>query len=97
MIKLFKVLMKALGLIKTKEEADRRLGKMWYRSETLWTNFFLVIALILHSYVPSLPQITAEDQVILLGAVNFFMRMVTNEGIRWSNKPKDGGGEKTDI
>lgn len=55
--------------------------KKWYKSKTLWTNIIAVGAIIIESEYGY--PITAETQLIVLGLVNFVLRLVTKEEIQF--------------
>ena len=53
--------------------------KKWYKSKTLWTNAIAIGAIIIESEYGY--PISAETQLLVLGLVNFILRIVTKEEI----------------
>ena len=56
--------------------------KKWYKSKTLWTNAIAIGAIIIESEYGY--PISAETQLLVLGLVNFILRIVTKEEIIFS-------------
>lgn len=55
-------------------------SKVWYFSKTLWVNV-LTIGWQFLAPVIGLPVLTAETMVILLGVVNFILRLITKSAV----------------
>lgn len=83
MIKLLKIGLKALGILR-EIEGDKAAGKMWYKSETIWTNIVIIIALVCHSFLGF--TLSAEEQAAILTIVNVTLRLVTKEPIAFTKK-----------
>lgn len=58
------------------------MEKKWYLSKTFWVNIIAIIALIGQSYLGE-QFLPAEEQAIILGAVNLVLRFVTKEKLTW--------------
>lgn len=52
-------------------------GKGWYRSKTLWVNFFTFWGIISAKYFKV--EVNGELLIALLACVNYILRLVTNE------------------
>lgn len=57
------------------------MTKSWYSSKTLWLNVIAIAGILLQSYTGYV--IDAEKQVVILGAVNLVLRMITKGAITW--------------
>ena len=55
--------------------------KKWYLSKTLWVNVLAVFVLVLQGQFGWI--ISPETQVVLLGAVNFLLRLITKTNVTW--------------
>jgi hypothetical protein len=53
--------------------------KKWYKSKTLWTNAIAIGAIIIESKYGY--PISAEIQLLVLGWINFILRIITKEEI----------------
>lgn len=62
------------------------MGKMWYTSKTLWVNVVAVAALILSGVAGF--ELSAEEQVSILGLINLLLRAITREAIIWTKGRK---------
>lgn len=61
---------------------ERRRGKPWYESKTIWANLIsaLVAIILLVSQSPSLAPY-AEWLMLTQGVLNIVLRVVTNQGV----------------
>jgi len=57
------------------------MEKKFYTSKTLWVNVLAIAALIVESYTGH--GLTPETQVVILGAVNILLRLITRTEIIW--------------
>ncbi|NDY41235.1 hypothetical protein G3N55_00020 [Dissulfurirhabdus thermomarina] len=58
-------------------------GKQWWMSRTLWTNVLAIVAIILQGQFGYV--LSPETQVMVLGAVNALLRLVTRQPIAWED------------
>lgn len=56
--------------------------KKWYESKTLWVNFIALIAIVVQTATGK-DIVPVEAQAVLLGFVNFILRIVTKDAIDW--------------
>ena len=78
---MLKWLRQALKLAVAYNEAEKKYGKKWYKSKTLWVNLIALVALFLNDKLGfPLPQ---EEQMAILAVVNIILRFITKEPIRW--------------
>jgi len=70
--------------IENKREDGEKMArkvKKWWTSKTLWANALAIIAIIAQGQFGYV--LTPEAQVAILGLINFILRMVTKEPIKW--------------
>jgi hypothetical protein len=56
--------------------------KKWYTSKTLWVNVIAVAAIVAQG-VTGKEVIGVETQAVILGAINFALRIITKESVTW--------------
>lgn len=81
MIKFIKYIRKVLAVILSYGEAERKYGKKWYKSKTLWVNILALIVLFLDEKMGV--KLSVEEQTSILAVINIILRIVTKEPIRW--------------
>lgn len=83
---MFGKILKAIRIISEIDrevERNRRMGKPWYRSKTIWTNMIALAVVIL-----SLKgiEVTPEEQSAILAGilaiVNIVLRLITKDPVR---------------
>ena len=57
------------------------MEKKFYTSKTLWFNVLAIAGLIIESYTGHV--LDPKTQVIILGVVNFILRLITRTEIIW--------------
>ena len=57
-------------------------NKVWYTSKTLWWNALVIVGIIIQA-VTGKEIIDPEAQVLILGVINFILRLVTKQPIGW--------------
>ena len=55
--------------------------KKWYESKMLWVNVLAIASIILRSEMGY--TFTPEVELIILGAINMILRVITKEEIVW--------------
>jgi hypothetical protein len=56
--------------------------KKWWTSKTLWLNAIAIAAIVLQGVTGS-EMLDAQAQAVVLGVVNFVLRLVTSESVGW--------------
>lgn len=56
--------------------------KRWWTSKTLWVNAIAVAAIAIQG-VSGTEALDASAQAVILGVVNFVLRLVTHEPLGW--------------
>lgn len=56
--------------------------KKWWTSKTLWLNAVAIAAIVLQGVTGS-EMLDAQAQAVVLGVVNFVLRLVTSEPVGW--------------
>ena len=55
--------------------------KKWIKSKTLWVNAIAIVGIIVRSEMGY--TFTPEAELIILGAINMILRVITKEKIIW--------------
>jgi hypothetical protein len=76
---MFKLIIKALGLVRDFEDAQTSYGKRWFVSKTLWVNIVAIIALLIQRYYGTV--LSTEDQAVIIAAINIALRPFTKQPI----------------
>ena len=74
---MIKLLSNAWKLLTSVRDSRGTRGKGWYRSRTLWVNFFALIGVISATYFKV--EFNAELTVGFMAVVNYILRLITNE------------------
>jgi len=56
--------------------------KTWWTSKTLWVNLIAVAAIVIQG-VSGTEALDASAQAVILGVVNFVLRLATHEPLGW--------------
>ena len=78
---MFKLFKRFLGLASAYNEAERKYGKKWYKSKTVWVNAIALLSIFLGDKV-GVP-LSEEDKLAILSVINIALRIVTKEPVRW--------------
>jgi hypothetical protein len=58
--------------------------KIWLKSKMLWLNIISIAVIIIQAETGYI--VSPESQVVILGVVNFVLRLITNEEIVWKSQ-----------
>ncbi len=78
---MFRWLRRLLGVSSAYSEAEKKYGKKWYRSKTLWVNVIALLALVFDEKL-GVP-LSQDDQIALLATINVILRLMTREPVKW--------------
>lgn len=62
------------------------MSKKWYASKAIWVNLIALIGAVLVATNVIDAPISVEMTALILGAINFLLRMVTKEPVEWKKK-----------
>jgi len=68
-------------LVAVKRIKEGMKVKKWYTSKTLWVNLLAMVAIVAQGQFGFV--ISPEYQLMVLGAINWILRIITKEAIEW--------------
>ena len=76
---MWQVVRKAIAILYEVSSYEKGQGKSVWRSKTLWVNSIALITLLGSKYMGF--EISAEDQLAILGVVNIALRLISKDEV----------------
>jgi hypothetical protein len=84
-----KLIDKDIETIRSLEDQKERrevMSKKWYTSKTVWVNLIALVGAVLVATGTIDAPISTEIAALILGGINFILRLITKEPIEWQKK-----------